>query len=52
MEVRPKEGEIARAELASIWISDVMIPFLGNWNWISLDIKYVGIEIVGSKSTL
>ena len=47
MEVRSKEEEIAGAELASIWGSEVMNPIFRNWNRSSLD-----IGLVGSKSTI
>ena len=36
MEVRSKEEEIAGAELASIWGSEVMNPIFRNWNRSSL----------------
>ena len=42
MEVRSKEEEIAGAELASIWGSEVMNPIFRNWNRSSLDIGLVG----------
>ena len=47
MEVRSKEEEIAGAELASIWGSEVMNPIFRNWNRSSL-----AIGLLGSKSTI
>ena len=52
MEVRSKEEEIAGAELASIWGSEVMNPIFRNWNLSSIDIGLVGIKTDGSKSTI
>ena len=47
MEVRSKEEEIAGAELASIWGSEVMNPIFRNWNRSSL-----AIGLLKSKSTI
>ena len=47
MEVRSKEEEIAGAELASIWGSEVMNPIFRNWNRSS-----PAIGLLRSKSTI